>query len=776
MTAEEVIRNLPKALVNWYEFETDAEAVFISGGDTACESLYDAMVENGVKVSKVATGELEKSTNAGQKKYDYVVAAGILERSENPVKLLTRIRMLLKDSGRMLIGTENRLAIRYFCGDKDVFTGHVLDGIDGYLKINRDRKKAIGGRAYAKSELEKMMQDAGYSVFKFYSVLPCLARPQLILSETYLPNEPIEVRVFPQYNSPETIFMGEETLYRTLMDNHMFHQMANAFLIECAVGENVSGIDQVTVQGDRSCEEAMATIIRHGESVTKRALYREGQWKINALVENAAYLMRHGVPVVEAMQDKGNYVMPYIEAPIATDYFRELLKYDKEAFIRELEYFRQIIMDSSEHVAYEEVNWEQFEPGWEQRRKDDPNIDKWKKLAFGREKDRRDIGVILKRGYVDMVSLNCFHTEKGFLFFDQEFYIESFPANAVFIRTVDFIYRDCPELEMIYPRDALLRYFDLYAHRSTWRKFVNSFLINLRHEKELAVYHRQRRRNEKIVWANRHRMDYTQENYDRMFTNILKDADSRKLYLFGSGCYAEQFIAQFGQYYEIEGILDNDEGKWNKNVAGIEIYSPSLLERIDVPFKVIVCMKHFEDVLMQLKEMGIRNISIYNPAFDYERPVRLTYDQGNAKPKRYHIGYVAGVFDLFHIGHLNLLRRAKEQCDYLIVGVVTDEQVVNTKKTKPYVPFGERLAIVQACRYVDEAVEIPADKPGTEDAFYRYHFDAQFSGSDYEHNPYWLAKKEFLQQHGSDLVFFPYTEGTSSTGIKDQLKDGGNKT
>lgn len=776
MTAEEVIRNLPKALINWYEFKTDAEALFISGGDTACESLYDAMVENEVKVFKAAAGELEENTNAGQKKYDYVVAAGILERAENPVKLLTVIRMLLKDSGRALIGTENRLAIRNFCGDKDVFTGHVLDGIDGYSKINEDRKKAIGGQAYAKSELEKMLRDAGYSDFKFYSVLPCLTRPQLILSETYLPNEPIEVRVFPQYNSPETVFMGEETLYRSLMDNHMFHQMANAFLIECTAGEKVSKIDQVTVQGDRSRKEAMATIIRHGESVTKRALYREGQWKINALSKNAAYLRRQGVPMVEAGQDEGNYVMSYIEAPIATDYFRKLLKYDKDAFIKELECFRQIIIDSSEHIPYEEVNWEQFEPGWERRRKDDPNIDKWEKLAFGKEKDRRNIGVILKRGYVDMVSLNCFHTEKGFLFFDQEFYIESFPANAVFIRTVDFIYRDCPELEMIYPKDELLRYFDLYEHKNTWRDFVNSFLINLRNEKELAIYHRQHRRNEKIVWSNRHRMDYTQEEYDTLFTNILKDADHRKLYLFGSGCYAKQFITQFGQYYEIEGIIDNDKEKWGKKAAGIEIYSPLLLKSIDVPFKVIICIKHFEDVLMQLKEMGIRNVSVYNPALDYERPIRLTYGQGTAEPKRYHIGYVAGVFDLFHIGHLNLLRRAKEQCDYLIAGVVTDEQVVNTKKTKPYVPFDERLAIVQACRYVDEAVEIPADKPGTEDAFYKYHFDAQFSGSDYEHNPYWLAKKEFLQQHGSDLVFFPYTEGTSSTEIKDRLIDGGNKT
>ena len=140
--------------------------------------------------------------------------------------------------------------------------------------------------------------------------------------------------------------------------------------------------------------------------------------------------------------------------------------------------------------------------------------------------------------------------------------------------------------------------------------------------------------------------------------------------------------------------------------------------------------------------------------------------------KKYHIGYTCGVFDLFHKGHLNLLRRAKEQCDYLIVGVVSDEQVIKSKKTSPYIPFEERREIVQACKYVDEAVEIPVNRPSTEDAWRMYHFDAQFSGSDYANDPVWLAKKTFLQQHGSDLVFFPYTESTSSTMLKEKISKG----
>lgn len=116
-----------------------------------------------------------------------------------------------------------------------------------------------------------------------------------------------------------------------------------------------------------------------------------------------------------------------------------------------------------------------------------------------------------------------------------------------------------------------------------------------------------------------------------------------------------------------------------------------------------------------------------------------------------------------------MFRRAKEQCDYLIVGVVSDDGVIKNKKTMPYVPFQERIEIVRACTYVDEAVEIPANYGSTEEAYRRYHFDVQFSGSDYAKDPVWLSKKLYLQKHGADMVFFPYTESTSSTKLKEMI-------
>jgi len=765
MNKEEIIRNLPKALINWYEFEQGDKVLFISGGDEECEVIYEALEEKGIKAIRAAMD----SYGALDAKFDYIIGSGFLERSENPKELLSKLKVLLKPTGRLLVGAENRFALRYFCGDKDRFSGHVLDSIDGYRKITGKGKENLKGRAYAKAELSKMLTEVGFLGYRFYSVLPCLTRPQLIISEAYKPNEFVDVRVFPQYNNPETIFLEEEKLYAALMENDMFHQMAGAFLIDCPMDGKCSDIDQITIQGDRSRDEAMATVIRNHKSVSKRAMYPEGKYKVKTLIEHSEYLRQHNVPVVEAYVQKDTYVMPYVEGQIATAYFRDLLQRDRDGFIKELEAYKQMIEASSEHVSYSQVNWRQFEPGWEKRKKDDPNIDKWEKLAFGSEEDRKNIGVILKRGYVDLASINCFHTKKGFLFFDQEFYQENFPANAIFIRTIDFIYKDSPELNQILPWEELLKYFNLFEHRITWWNIVGIFLNKLRNDKALASYHKKYRRDERTVMSNRYRMDYTQEEYDRLFNNIFKGATNKKIYLFGAGNYTKQFIEQFGKYYEIAGILDNNENRWGYNVSGIRINAPSCLRNIKEPFKVFICIKYFEDVLSQLKEMNVKDISVFDPRLVYERPLRQVAQQDDAIPKKYHIGYVAGVFDLFHIGHLNILRRAKEQCDYLIVGVVSDEQVIKSKKTRPYIPFDERLAIVQACRYVDEAVEIPIDKPNTEDAYYMYHFDAQFSGSDYANDPVWLAKKVFLQQHGSDLVFFPYTDSTSSTKLKEKI-------
>lgn len=764
MKTEEIIENLSKALLNWYGFGENKKALFISGGFPECEVLFDVLQEKKLCVDSIDYMHIQDVSD----RYDYIVMAGVIEKCTSPVDFLNDLRSKLTSNGKIWVAVDNRFAIRYFCGDKDLFSGHVLDGIDNYRRVSQQRLEVIGGRGYSKIELEKMLNKANLDHYQFYSVLPCITRPQILLKYGCVSNERLDIRVFPQYKSAETIFLEEELLYDSLLENDMLHQMANGYLIECSIGEELTEAEQITVQGDRSPSEALATILQK-DKVLKRPLYPEGAQKVQILLDNTLYLKQHKVSVVDAFIDNDTFVMPYVQGVIATEYFRNVLRTDREEFVRKLEEFQSIIIDSSEHVSYDDVNWREFEPGWEKRKADDPNIDKWEKLAKGTEKEKEDIGIILKKGFLDLVSLNCFYTDTGFQFFDQEFYIENLPVNAIFIRTIDFIYRDCSEMEKLCPKDDILKHFHLYEHQNIWRRKGNDFLETLRNEKELLTYHKRTRRDYNTVTSNRFRMDYTQEEYDKLFNNIFDEIDNKKLFLFGSGKYSEQFIEKFKRYYEIAGIIDNNPEKWGTELSGIPIMGPDILTKQENSFKVFICIKFYEDVLKQLKEMGVSNISVFDPRLDYKRPMKAIALKENELPKRYHIGYVAGVFDLFHVGHLNLLRRAKEMCDYLIVGVVSDEQVINSKRTRPYISLAERMQIVQACRYVDEAVEIPVDRPGTEDAWRMYHFDAQFSGSDYEDDPVWISKREFLRQHGSDLVFFPYTESTSSTKIKTEI-------
>ena len=132
------------------------------------------------------------------------------------------------------------------------------------------------------------------------------------------------------------------------------------------------------------------------------------------------------------------------------------------------------------------------------------------------------------------------------------------------------------------------------------------------------------------------------------------------------------------------------------------------------------------------------------------------------------VGYTTGVFDMFHIGHLNILKRAKEQCDYLIVGVSTDELCESYKHKKTIIPFEERKAIIESIRYVDQVVpQLNRDKFA---AWEKYHFDVMFVGDDWKNSPLFNELEQKFASVGVKIVFFPYTKGTSSTLLRDKLE------
>lgn len=140
--------------------------------------------------------------------------------------------------------------------------------------------------------------------------------------------------------------------------------------------------------------------------------------------------------------------------------------------------------------------------------------------------------------------------------------------------------------------------------------------------------------------------------------------------------------------------------------------------------------------------------------------------------KKFKKGFTAGVFDLFHIGHLNLLRNCKETCEYLMVGVLTDEFVEYQKGSKPYISLNERMEIVKAIRYVDEVVIVDFHNTIKPDAWRLYHFDCCYSGSDHEKEDIWIAEQRKLREMGAEMIYLPYTMSTSSTQIKELISQG----
>ena len=137
------------------------------------------------------------------------------------------------------------------------------------------------------------------------------------------------------------------------------------------------------------------------------------------------------------------------------------------------------------------------------------------------------------------------------------------------------------------------------------------------------------------------------------------------------------------------------------------------------------------------------------------------------KPKGV-VGYTTGVYDMFHIGHLNILRRAKQMCDYLIVGVSTDELVQHEKNKTPIIPFEERVEIVKAIRSVDEVV--PQIDKKKLDAWHLYHFDKMFVGDDWKGTEAWVNYEKEFAALGVEIVYLPHTDGISSTQLTDVIK------
>lgn len=738
MKDTQIIRQIQKGLLQWYDFKPGSRALYI--GDAA-SPMVECLRECGVKCVCAGLEDTLSEEWEGWVKFkgnfSYLISVADLERSEDPQKVLSVWKGYLSSDGHMLLGMNNRLGLRYFCGDRDCYTGRSFDGIEDYRRAYKKREDSFQGRMYDRYTLQRMLGETGFCAYQIYSVLSDLGNPALIFAEDYLPNEDLGNRVFPTYYCPDTVFLEEEPLYGQMIRNGMFHQTANAFLIECSMDGTLSDVRHVTASLERGRRDALLTVIRRKGIVEKRAAYPEGAQRLEALIEHGQDLRTHGLRVVEAKLQDGVYQMPYVHAETGQRYLKQLLLKDKDKFLAAMDHFRDLIMMSSEC-------------------------------------DNEGEGSrILHRAYLDLVPLNSFFVDGEFVFYDQEFCEEDYPLNVLLFRMVSSFYAGNMEFERILPEKELFARYGLLSELDRWQRLEERFLSQLLNKKELQVYHENCRRNAEVTYANRLRINYSEAEYRLLFTDIFQGIKGKQLVLFGSGMYAKRFLGLYGRDYPNCVIVDNDSKKWGQKLHGIMIQQPDILYQMpEGGYKVLICVKNYLSILRQMRDMGVKHYAVFDPSKSYSREINLAVRkavEGENDPKKYQIGYVAGVFDMFHVGHLNLLCRAKEQCEYLIVGVVSDEGVYRKKGKYPIISCEDRVEIIRACRYADQVEELPAGFDSVRDAYKLFHFDCQFTGTDYAGSPGWLADKAYLEKQGADLVFFPYTEKISSTMLREEL-------
>ena len=725
---EQLLKQMKAGLVAWYPFDAGYKILYIGKEN---EPIAEFLREKNYTIEAISIGDIEK---AG--KFRYIIAIELFECNNNPSEVMVSLAKHLEKDGTLLIGANNRLGIRYFCGDWDPYTCRTFDGIENYYNVPDDLDYEVPGRLYAWSELNDIISKSGMNT-KFYSVFPNLDYASHIISEKSKPNEDLANRILPLYHHYPTIFLEEERLYPTLIKNDLFHKMANAYLIECRWDEDYIDASYITLSSNRSKQRAMATIIS-SDKVVKKPLFPEGKVGIQTLINNMSDICSRGIKVVKFDLEADGIIMPFISGMMTQEVLQQKMKENVDDFYRIMDEFVEITKKSSDIV-----------------RNDD------------------ELGPIAKNGYVDMLPLNSFYVDDEFIFVDQEFSVPEYPIDAIIARAISTLYAYHEELNDCIPREEVYKRYNLLDRKDIFDRMEFEFLEDILNWKHLGMYWWHRRRHKNITDKNRAEMNFETEEYVNFSGDPLDDIGDKKVIIFGAGRFAMSFIDWYGPICDIECIADSDVNRQGQNIRGIPIVSPEEIADIDEEkYRVIICVKNYMPVVRQLIGLGIKNSRIYDAYKVYPRKINYIPAEKDDSLKQYKIGYISGVFDLFHKGHLNLLKRAKEKCEYLIVGVVSDEGVRKFKHVEPFIPFEERIEIVATCKYVDEAVEIPLEHRDARSAYALYHFDCQFCGSDYYKDPVFMADREWLISLGSNMEVLPYTDSTSSTKIKSLIEKG----
>ncbi len=546
------LSSLRTGLFSWYPFCGHARLLEIGAGFGALTGLFcdrcervvatersphraEAIVKRWAEKENLEVYTGEWSELSFEDKFDYIILTGILERAgggtrdrKKYAQYLQKAATFLKEDGILLLAADNRMGLRYFCGDKESHGGQVFEGIRQY-------PRGIHGYSFSREELKDIVEVAGFHQNQFYYPLPDYKLPQLIYSDRYLPGANLRERLIPYYLQHNSLLASEQELYQDIIENGVFPFFSNSFLVECGRGSCESGTEDecclkpmetnvdfkemrvaqttgrrlqpgrviyAAVSTDRGRKGSYATTIYDDGTVIKRPLYGEGKAGAKELFDHMEDLRLHGIPVVRhRLLPDGSLALPYVSWPTLSNYLKEVMGKDTEEFLRLLEQIYTFILQSSEQAAAGENGL----------------LSICIQAAQDEEEKARlsalDFGPILKKAYMELIPLNCFYEPAtgAFQYFDQEFVRENYPAGYVMFRAIHYIYCFTPGAEQMYPKQKLVEKYGLADTWAVYEAEERRFLDDVRNHEMYRQFYRWATVDRKRIDENIRRLESEEE-------------------------------------------------------------------------------------------------------------------------------------------------------------------------------------------------------------------------------------------------------------------------
>lgn len=440
-------------LLDWYPFSPDASLLEIGGGMGAFTNLFCercshvVTIEMSKRRAEAIQSRCRNQNNLDiyvgdlmdidlKEKFDYITVLGVLEyqkaysQEEHPEKsFLDRLVTFLKPGGKILIAIENRMGLKYWCGDVEDHCGIPFTGINGY---------APGGRArtFDREELSQLLRESALSELKYYYPLPDYKFPRAVYTDDYVPKDNVLSAVIPNYyaglfHSQYSVVADEKKIYPSIARNGVFPYFANSFFVECSRKKmKDNGIRFVSTTAERREEYKIRTVVRNQE-VIKEAVLPAGKPHIEQIYQRINEIKEAGVSIIDHQWDDGKIHMPFIQNQTLEDVLIQLIEKKETAKVqRWIDLLLEQIITASCARQEEKIT-------------EGPNM----------------CLTVLSKAYCDMIFSNAFVLGEQLYFYDQEWISENVPANFVLYRAFKILYSANPHLEDAIPQKYWL---DLY--------------------------------------------------------------------------------------------------------------------------------------------------------------------------------------------------------------------------------------------------------------------------------------------------------------------------